>query len=178
MSTARARAPDSCVGADLTRAAQPVIDALRARSLSVVTAESCTAGLVAAVLSHAKHAGDCFHGGYVAYSKDLKAASLGVDQALLKSSGSVSAEVARQMVLGALRESSADIAVAITGVLGPGPDEDGNSAGLVYFAVGRRSCDPEISKQHSINQDPDTVRQRAVLHALELVRQFALTSGK
>lgn len=163
---------------DLARAAQPVVDALRVRNLSVVTAESCTAGLVAAVLSHAKHAGDCFHGGYVAYSKDHKAASLGVNQALLMRSGSVSAEVARQMVRGALGQSSADIAVAITGVLGPDPDEDGNPAGLLYFAVGRRSCDPMISKQVFANEEPDTVRRCAVQHALKLLHQMALAGGK
>jgi nicotinamide-nucleotide amidase len=172
------RASVSCVEGDLAGAAQPIIDALRARSLSVVTAESCTAGLVAAVLSHAKHAGDCFHGGYVTYSKEQKTASLGVDQALLKRSGSVSAEVARQMVLGALRQSSADIAVAITGVLGPDPDEDGNPAGLVYFAVGRRSCDLVISEQNFTNQEPDKVRRCAVQHALKLLHEMALFLGK
>jgi nicotinamide-nucleotide amidase len=177
VNTDRTRASVSCVEADLARTAQPVIDALRARSLSVVTAESCTAGLVAAVLSHAKHAGDCFHGGYVAYSKDQKAASLGVDHGLLTSNGSVSAEVARQMVLGALRQSSANIAIAITGVLGPDPDEDGNPAGLVYFGVGRRTCDPVISKQHFTNQEPDVVRRCAVQHALELLHQMALAGG-
>jgi PncC family amidohydrolase len=167
-------APRSCVEPELARAAQPIIDALRAQRLTVVTAESCTAGLVAVILSHAKHVGDCFHGGYVAYSKEQKAASLGVDRSLLQASGSVNSEVARQMVLGAMRRASASIAIAVTGVLGPDPDEDGNPAGLVYFAVCRSPGDPVITKQRYANREPDAVRRCAVQHALRLLHHVAL----
>ena len=79
--------------------------------------------------------------------KDQKTASLGVDRALLRASGSVNSEVARQMVLGAMGRASASVAIAITGVLGPDPDEDGNPAGLVYFAVCRSPGYPVITKQ-------------------------------
>jgi nicotinamide-nucleotide amidase len=75
----------------LAEKAQPLVDALRQKHLSAVTAESCTASLVAANLSHAPHAGECLHGGYVVYSKEHKSAALGVDAALLRSRGSMNA---------------------------------------------------------------------------------------
>jgi nicotinamide-nucleotide amidase len=73
-----------CIERQLVGRAQPVIDALRAAGLSVATAESCTAGLIAAILSHAQNASDCLHGGFVVYTKANKAKVLGVDRALLE----------------------------------------------------------------------------------------------
>jgi nicotinamide-nucleotide amidase len=111
--------------------ARPVVDRLRERGLSVVTAESCTAGLISAVLTHIPGVGECFQGAFVAYSKEHKVAALGVDEALLREKGSVNRETAEQMARGALQNSRATLAIAVTGVLGPDPDEDGNPAGLV-----------------------------------------------
>ena len=112
--TARA---ENCIERTLVEKAGPIVEALRSRRLSAVTAESCTAGLVAAILSHAPHAGECLHGGYVVYSKEHKTAALGVDPTLLQSRGSVNAEVALQMARGALTRAGAGVAVAITGAV-------------------------------------------------------------
>jgi nicotinamide-nucleotide amidase len=149
--------------------AQPVVDALRSAGLSVVTAESCTGGLVAAILSHAQNASDCLHGGFVVYTKANKSQVLGVDRTLLDTGGAVNSEVARQMAVGALERAPASVAVAVTGVLGPDADEDGNPAGLVYFAVAREGRDTEVSQGDFSEGQPDDVRRAAVLQALELL---------
>lgn len=164
---------ESCITRALVEKAQPIIDALRKRDLSVVTAESCTAGLIAAILSHAQHAGECLHGGFVVYSKEHKASSLGVDAALLKSEGSVTAEVALQMALGALKRSRADVSLSVTGVLGPDPDEDGNPAGLVFFSACRDGSEPLTLMRKFDCAGPDSVRWCAVEQGLELLLQMA-----
>ena len=162
-----------CIDAQLSARAQPVVDALRRAKLCVVTAESCTGGLIAAILSHGMQASDCLHGGYVVYTKAHKTAALGVDSALLEIRGSVNAEVARQMVLGALARSSADIAISVTGVLGPDPDEDGNPPGLVYLAVGRSDQAPIVVQRNYAASDPDAVRREVIIEALGMLQRSA-----
>jgi nicotinamide-nucleotide amidase len=154
-----------CVERALIDEARPVVERLRANGLSVVTAESCTAGLIAAVLTHIPGAGDCFQGAFVAYSKAHKVAALSVDETLLRDKGSVNRETAEQMGLGALKNSSATLAIAVTGVLGPDADEDGNPAGLVYIAI----CQGHIAstvKQFHFEGSPHAVRRHAVREAL------------
>ena len=164
---------ETCITQALVERAQPIVEALRARKLSVVTAESCTAGLIAAILSHAPHAGECLHGGFVVYSKEHKSATLGVNAALLKSKGSVNAEVALAMARGALSRSSASVSLAVTGVLGPDADEDANPAGLVYFAACREGLKPFTSKKMFAGESPDAVRRYAVEHGLGLLLRMA-----
>jgi nicotinamide-nucleotide amidase len=105
---------------------------------TIVTAESCTAGAVAHALSKAKGAGMVLKGGFITYTKEMKASVLGVPMQLLKEKTAVCEEVALAMACGALRASGATASAAITGVAGPEPDEDGNPVGLVYCAVGRK----------------------------------------
>ncbi|MFL6600486.1 MAG: CinA family protein [Steroidobacteraceae bacterium] len=162
-----------CIDGQLAARAQPVVDALRRGKLCVVTAESCTGGLIAAILSHGVQASDCLHGGYVVYTKTQKSAALGVDAALLQTRGSVNAEVARQMVLGALGRSPADVAVAVTGVLGPDPDEDGNPPGLVYLAVCLKDQAPVVVQRNYNPSDPDAVRREVIIEALGMLQRSA-----
>jgi nicotinamide-nucleotide amidase len=162
-----------CVDHLLAARAQPVVDALRRAKLCVVTAESCTGGLIAAILSHGMQASDCLHGGYVVYTKTQKSAALGVDAALLETRGSVNAEVARQMVLGALGRSPANVAIAVTGVLGPDPDEDGNPPGLVYLAVCRRDQAPVVAQRNYDGSNPDAVRREVIIEALGMLQRSA-----
>lgn len=146
---------------------------LRKSGLTVITAESCTAGLVAACLSHGKDASTCFHGAFVTYTKTQKAEVLGVNTALLRQEGAVNAEVARQMAEGALKRSQASLSVSVTGVLGPDPDEDQNPPGLVYFGVAQRSK-PTLTVRHEFSlTDPESVREQTVVKALELLNQAA-----
>ena len=118
-------------------------------------------------------ASDCLHGGYVVYTKAHKTAALGVDSTLLQSRGSVNAEVARQMVLGALGRSPANIAISVTGVLGPDPDEDGNPPGLVYLAVGRRDHVPVVVQRNYDASDPDAIRREVIIEALGMLQRSA-----
>lgn len=145
------------------------MDRLRHAGLWVVTAESCTAGLIAAVLSYGTSASDCLHGGFVVYTKTQKIAALGVEEAILRERGSVNAIVARQMAEGALRRSRATMALSVTGVLGQEPDEDNNSPGLVYLGLAR-SGRPTTTVPHRFEKlHPEAVRKAAVLRAFEML---------
>lgn len=162
-----------CVDEKLIAQAETVVSELRRLKVTVVTAESCTGGLIAAALSHAPGASECLHGGFVVYTKTHKAQALGVSRLVLETSGSVNDQVAAQMVQGALERSPAEIAVAVTGVLGPDPDEDGNPPGLVYFAVQRRGREPRVVSAHFPGEKPDAVRRGVVERTLMLLREGA-----
>jgi nicotinamide-nucleotide amidase len=116
-----------------------VMRLMRERRLTIATVESCTAGALAHLLSQAEGASDTLHGGFIVYTKANKTAAVGVCKQLLARHTAVSAEVAQAMAKGALARCPADIALAITGVAGPEPDEDGNPVGLVYVAVAIRN---------------------------------------
>jgi nicotinamide-nucleotide amidase len=119
----------------LTEIAASLIEEAKRRRLTFVTAESCTAGALSMLLSDTPGAGDTFFGGFVSYSKDYKEKIIGVSAELLARETAVSDPVARAMAHGALKRSGCDLALAITGVAGPKPDEDGNPVGLVFVAA-------------------------------------------
>ena len=123
----------------LIERAERVIQAARVQGVTVTTAESCTAGALAHLLANAPGAGEVFHGGFVVYSKAQKTAALGVSPELIAEHTAVSASVAQAMAEGALQRSPADLAVSITGVLGPDTDEDGNPVGLIYIGLAKRN---------------------------------------
>lgn len=158
-----------CVDAGLVQRAGRTVVRLKMRRLTVVTAESCTAGLISALMAQAEGAGEVLHGSFVVYSKDHKAKALDVDADLLRRSGAVSGPVARQMLAGAMAHSPADLGLAVTGVLGPEPDEDGNPVGRVILAVGRRGGEPCVRQKDYGNQQHDVLRRRVVLDALALL---------
>ncbi len=112
--------------------------ALLAAGLRAVTAESCTGGGVASALTDVPGSSQWFERGYVTYSNEAKMQDLGVERTSLETHGAVSAAVAEQMALGALRASGADVAVGITGVAGPDGGTLEKPVGLVYLALGRR----------------------------------------
>jgi len=160
-----------CIDGALLDRAEELIQRLRALQMTVVTAESCTGGLIAACLSHAPGASDSLHGGFVVYTKESKSQSLGLSRELLDQCGTVNARVAHELASGALERSSADISLSVTGVLGPTPDEDGNPPGQVYFGVLRRGHESRVLSQHFTQEDPHEVRRAVVLRALELLRE-------
>ncbi len=162
-----------CIDADLIDRAESAMAVLKRRRRSVVTAESCTAGLVCAVLSHVEDASKFLQGSFVTYTKANKSQALSVDPALLARQGSVNEAVARQLVAGALAHSPADIALAVSGVLGPSPDEDGNPVGLVYFGCGLRGTEPRILRRDYGKRPPDLLRRYAVMDALALLEEEA-----
>lgn len=142
-----------------------------ALDLTLATAESCTAGCLATLLADAPGAGERFHGGFVVYTKQQKIAVLGVPKDLIAKHTAVSRPVVEAMAAGVLSTCPADIAVAITGVAGPEPDEDGNPVGLMHIAVACR--DGSIHhRQHDLGQDTrGSLRVRAMKEALALVEQ-------
>lgn len=162
-----------CIDESLIRCAARALETLARSKLTVVTAESCTAGLISAALSQADGASDVLHGSFVTYTKANKAMALGVSRDLLSRDGSVNAEVARQLARGALERSPADIALAVTGVLGPERDEDDNPVGLVYLCTCRRGEAPQVVRKEYDKSTHHELRRIVVADALDLLRRSA-----
>ena len=158
--------------------AAEVLDEAGRCGLTIVTAESCTAGALAHVLSGAPGASKYLHGGFVTYTKTMKHRVLGVPQKLLSEKTAVAPEVAIAMVEGALERSPADIAVSITGVAGPEPDEDGNPVGLVYCAAVRRQGRREVIRLMYGQVARDEIIGGAIGRALLMVRTFCETERR
>jgi nicotinamide-nucleotide amidase len=117
--------------------AEKLLADARARGLKIATAESCTGGLIAGLLTEISGSSDVVERGFVTYSNEAKTEMLGVDADLIRQHGAVSAEVARAMALGALTHAHADIAVAVTGIAGPAGGTRQKPVGLVYLAAAR-----------------------------------------
>lgn len=160
-----------CIDLALVNRAERTLRSLARHGLTAVTAESCTAGLIAAALSQAPGAAQQLHGSFVTYTKANKTMALGVPAALLRRLGAVNAEVAERLARGALARSPADIALAVTGVLGPEEDEDGNPVGLVYFACCRRGRPCLVQRRKYPAWPAERLRRAAVLHALSLLQR-------
>ena len=120
---------------EMRRDAQRLLFMLRAKAKMIVTAESCTGGLIAGLLTEIPGSSDVVERGFVTYSNQAKIDCLGVDPGTLDQQGAVSEAVARQMAEGALIHSNADIAVSVTGIAGPGGETDSKPVGLVHLAV-------------------------------------------
>lgn len=146
----------------------------RARGLTIATAESCTGGLVAARLTRVPGSSESFVGGVVAYANAVKTTELDVPEALLAEHGAVSAEAAEAMAEGARRRLGADVAVAVTGVAGPGGGTEEKPVGLVHLHVS--APDGSRARALDVPGDREQVRARATVTALHLLRQF-LESG-
>jgi nicotinamide-nucleotide amidase len=158
---------------ELIEAARALLDLCRAGKLTIAAAESCTGGLLAATLTEIPGASDVFDRGFVTYSNDAKRAMLGVPENLLETFGAVSRETAQAMAHGALARAPADLALAITGVAGPGGAMPGKPVGLVHFAAASRSG----RLIHQARQFGDIgraqVRLASVGHALAMLRELA-----
>ena len=150
----------------LSELAERVLAAAQRRGHSIVTAELCTAGKLAAVLSEAPGAAEHLHGGYVTYTKANKTRSLGVSADLLARHGAVCPDVAIAMAQGALERSPATAAIAITGVAGPDPDEDGNPVGLVCVAVAGKNFAPLQFEKRYGDIGREKVQDRAMSDGL------------
>jgi nicotinamide-nucleotide amidase len=120
---------------DIDQLARQVIEAAGARDLMAAVAESCTGGLVAGALTAVAGSSAVVERGFVTYSNAAKAQLLGVPATLIQTDGAVSEAVARAMALGAIDQSAAQVAVAVTGVAGPGGGSPDKPVGLVHFAA-------------------------------------------
>ncbi len=122
---------------DIAALAEEVLERARSAGLMIASAESCTGGLVAAALTSIAGSSDAFERGFVTYSNEAKAQMLGVDPALIAAHGAVSREVAVAMAACALRQSRAQVSVAVTGIAGPGGGSAEKPVGLVHFAAAK-----------------------------------------
>jgi len=123
--------------ADLLSRAEKLLADARVKGLKIATAESCTGGLVAGLLTEIAGSSDVFERGFVTYSNQAKQDSLGVAGTLIRQHGAVSEPVARAMAEGAIRNSGAQLAIAITGIAGPGGGSDEKPVGLVHITAAR-----------------------------------------
>ena len=148
--------------------ADDVLKRARDARLMIATAESCTGGLIAALLTEIPGSSDVVERGFVTYSNRAKMEMLGVAPALLDSHGAVSAEAAAAMAQGALAHSHAQLAVAVTGIAGPGGGSADKPVGLVYIA-GQRAGAQAVIQRHLFTGDRQKVRLATVAAALALL---------
>lgn len=158
--------------AELVAAAQRVVDANRAAGLRIAVAESCTGGLVCAALTEVVGSSEVFDAGFVTYANSAKTTMIGVSGDLIETFGAVSIAVAWAMARGAIERSGADVAVAITGVAGPGGGTEQKPVGTVVFARARKgdAADAITADQQDFgDRGRGGIRLQAALCALELL---------
>src|SRR6201997_1518403 len=157
---------------EIVTLARLLVDEARERSLRIVTAESCTGGLVAGAICQVAGASDVFERGFVTYSNRAKQELLGIPGDLIADLGAVSEPVARMMAEGALENSNAHVAVAITGVAGPGGGTPLKPVGLVHIAAcrERRTIIHEAHRFGDIGRSE--IRIKTVEAALELLQRL------
>ena len=163
---------DTILPAELVDMARKVVDANRAVRRKITVAESCTGGLVAAALTEIPGSSEILEAAVVTYSNEAKVGLLGVSQDLVETFGAVSIAVAWGMAQAALRRTGADVAVAITGIAGPGGGSAQKPVGTVVFARARRGADPEevvADRKDFGDLGRGGIRLQAALCALELL---------
>lgn len=157
---------------ELREAAEHALAACRKKGLRIVTAESCTGGLISAALTAISGSSDVVDRAFITYSNEAKREMIGVPWDAILGHGAVSEYVARAMANGALARSNADIAVSVTGVAGPGGGTAEKPVGLVHFGAVRVGHEP-IAERHVFPGDRDNIRRLTVLTALAMVSSLA-----
>ena len=160
---------DPALPPEVQHLADQVLELAHTGDLKLATAESCTGGLLAALLTDVEGRSHVFERGFVVYSKDAKCDLLGIERGKVESCGAVSKAIAIDMALGALRRSRADIALAITGVAGPAGEDD--EEGLVHFACARRGGAVAHQEAHFGPIGRQGVRIEALKTALDMVKK-------
>ena len=150
--------------------ARALLDDARGKGLHIATAESCTGGLIAALLTEIPGSSDVVERGFVTYSNEAKIELLGVPAELLRAHGAVSRDVARAMAQGALAHSRAQLAVAVTGIAGPGGGSAEKPVGLVHLATARRDGEIVAKECRFGDIGREQVRLRTVAEALGMLR--------
>lgn len=157
----------------LLRLAETLLQRCRAAKLMLATAESCTGGLIAATLTEIAGSSDVFERGFVTYSNDAKIYAIGVPAEIVAGHGAVSESVARAMAEGALRKSKADIAMACTGIAGPGGGSATKPVGLVHIAVAAHGQETMHQRMTYGDIGRAAVRRATVEDALNLATEMA-----
>ena len=165
------------LGPDLEKRAGEIVRLYSERGLKIVTAESCTGGLVTGCLTAIPGSSAVVERGFVTYSNEAKIELLSVPAELIAAVGAVSAETAAAMAHGALSHSRADIAVSVTGVAGPGGGSAEKPVGLVHFACAARNQRPTLVEKRFGDVGRALVRQKSVEVALDLLADAVLTAS-
>ncbi|MGH1403243.1 MAG: CinA family protein [Alphaproteobacteria bacterium] len=146
---------------------------LQEKDMKLVSAESCTGGMISVAITDVAGSSSVLDRGFVTYSNNSKEEMLGVSSNILLHYGAVSSQCADAMVLGALNNSPADIAVSVTGIAGPGGAREGKPVGLVYIGICVRGKEPVITENH-FSGDRNVIRKSACEKALSLLIEAAL----
>lgn len=165
---------DPALPDEVLSTAREVLELASARKVMLTTAESCTGGLLASLLTDVEGFGHVFERGIVSYSKNAKCDLLDIERALVDNCGAVSREVAIAMAIGALKRSEGDLAIAITGFAGPAGE--GEEEGLVHFACARAGMDVMHREEHFGPIGRAGVRKKALSVALDMMKE-ALASA-
>ena len=158
----------------IVQAAELLTEA-RKLGVTIAAAESCTGGLLAATLTAVSGSSDIFERGFVTYSNASKSELLGVPVWLIERHGVVSEDVARAMAGGALTHSRATLAIAVTGIAGPGGGTAERPVGLVHFAAGRRDTEISHARMRFGDLGRSRIRRDAVAYALTLLTSLVRT---
>ena len=148
--------------------AEALLAACRSRGIMLATAESCTGGLIAAALTAIAGSSDVVDRGFVTYSNDAKNQMIGVPMTLIEANGAVSESVAGAMAEGALARSRAAIAIAVTGVAGPGGGSTDKPVGLVWFGLAQTGR-PTVTGRVVFPGDRTAIRASTVSHAFKMI---------
>lgn len=157
---------------ELLASAKALLDAARKADLKIATAESCTGGLIAGLLTEIPGASDVLERGFVTYSNQAKETMLHVPRALLEAHGAVSRPVAIAMAEGALKNAQAQAAVAVTGIAGPDGGTAQKPVGLVYVAAARMGRETVVKEFRFGAIGRDAVRLKTIEEALRLLSVF------
>ena len=153
---------------EINSKASSILKVCKQKGITIITAESCTGGLIAGCLTEIPGSSSVIEGGFVTYSNKAKVSMLSVKLEQLDQYGAVSEEVARSMAEGALGSSKADIAIACTGVAGPGGATDTKPVGLVHLSCASRKH-PTSHKKCNFSGERSTIRLATVKAAFELI---------
>lgn len=162
---------DHVIGVNVNSIQEVCLNLLKEKGLTLGTAESCTGGLIAKLITDLPGASAVLKGGVVSYTNEVKAGVLGVPQKMLDQYGAVSPQVAEAMARGAKKVLGCDIALSATGVAGPDPDDRGNPVGLVYLGLAYGE-DCIVQEYHAGKGDRDRVRRLSAGTALDMVRRY------
>ena len=156
---------------DIRAQSRTLLDACRTKGVHIVTAESCTGGLIAAALTEIAGSSDVFERGFVTYQNEAKTGDLGVLEQTLLAHGAVSELVARQMAEGALKRSASQVSIAVTGVAGPGGGSVEKPVGLVHIASASTNSDTRHLRCEFGDIGREGIREATVLEALNLLTE-------
>ena len=159
------------IGVNVNSIQEVCLNLLKEKALTLGTAESCTGGLIAKLITDLPGASAVLRGGIVSYTNEVKAGVLGVPEDMLEKYGAVSPQVAESMARGAKKVLGCDIALSATGVAGPDPDDRGNPVGLVYLGLAYGE-DCIVREYHAGKGDRDRVRRMSAGTALDMVRRY------